>query len=228
MTGPKRVTLFVVVIAVGALLVFLFGGCALTKGRIKGDGITVNGVKDGDGAKLDTSTSAEVLTLPAGTKVTTVKGSASPAIPATETSPAVPAKPATETTTFVLPRDTQWRKDERSVAADVGVIDQTVAVKRLEIAERKWLLWVAIGCGVAGMIAKASFPAWPTIANGLLLSAVVAFAAWKLSDIPAWAWLATIAVAVLLVMGYKRREKDEREEAAANVNPVSTPPKVVP
>lgn len=229
MTGKRRVILFVALVVVAAALTFLFGGCALTKGRIKGHGVTVQGVKDGNGAKLDTNTSAEVLTLPAGTRVTTVKETAMPATPATETSPAIPPKPATETTQFVLNRDSQWRKDEKRIAADVGQIDQTVAVKRLEIAERKWLLWTAIACGVAGLIVKASFPAWPSVSNGLLLAAVAAGAAWKLSDIPAWTWLAVIGVSVLLVMGYKRREKDEREakEELAKAK-VVTVPVVVP
>ncbi len=228
MTGPRRVFVIVALVVAAALVIWLFGGCAMLKGRIKSGGVTVQSPKDGNGASLAQQHSGETLTLPEGTKFTTVKETASPAIPATSTTAAVPAKPATETTTFVLPKEAVWQKDETKVEANTGTIDNTVAVKRLEIAERQWLLWVAIGCGVGGLIVRASFPAWPSISNGLLLAGIVAFAAWKLSEIPAWTWLAVLGVAVLLVMGYKRREKDEREAAAANVNPQSPSPKVVP
>ncbi len=228
MTGTRRLLWFVGLLVVAVILTFAFSGCNLMKGRIKAPGVTVQSPRDGNNASLAQQHSGETLTLPEGTRVTTVKETASPAIPATSTTPAIPAKPAIETTTFVLPKEAVWQKEETKVEANTGTIDNTVAVKRLEIAERQWLLWVAIGCGVGGLIVRASFPAWPSISNGLLMAGVVAFAAWKLSEIPAWTWLAVLGVAVLLVMGYKRREKDEREAAAANVNPQSPSPKVVP
>lgn len=211
-----------------ACLVLVLSGCALFKGRIKAGGVTVNGVADGNGASLASDKSAAVLPLPAGSKLTVTKWEPVAWQPATGTRPEVKSQPAREVTEVTLSRDTQWRKDETKIVADTGTIDTTVAVRRLEIAERKWLLWAAIACAVGGLVVKASFPAWPSISNGLLLAAVAAGAAWKLSDIPAWTWLAVIGVAVLLVMGYKRREKDEREAKEELLRTKAVPVVVVP
>lgn len=199
-------------------LLVAFSGCSMFAKRpsISGGGFSVVGPADaGKPATLDSGASVATLPLPAGSTLVMTKSEATKAIPATDQTPAVAAQPAKEVVEVKLAGPTEWRKTESTVKADTGTVDTSVATHRIDVEERRWLLFAAIGCGIAGLICKASFPAWPSISNGLLMAAVAAGAAWKLSDIPAWLWAVVIGVSVLLVMGYKRREKDEREAAAA-------------
>lgn len=215
MSGPRRVIWFVVVVALAALVMFLMPGC-LTKGRIKGQGgVVVQGPKDGNNVSLAQEQSTGVLTLPAGSKLTTVKESASPAVPATETTPAIPPKPAREITEVTLSRDTTWRKDETKIAADTGVIDQTVALRRIQVSENRYLLITSIGCMI---LAGAFFYIkYPTPALMCAAGSVIAFIAWKVADLPPWFWIMVpclVVGAVFLWRGYERKENEEKDRAA--------------
>ncbi len=225
MNGPRRVYVIVGVILVAILMIWIFAGCALTKGRIRGAGVTVQAQKDGNGASLASDSSAQVLTLPAGTKVTTVKTEAVRAIPATETTPAVAPQPATEKTEFVLAKETQWRKDETKIAADTGVIDTTVAVKRLQVAENRYLLFAAIGAAVAGGFFL--YIKYPTPALMCGAASVVYFLAWRLSDLPDYFWMigaAAVAGGAFLYLGHRRGEHDGVKAAlAGDIEPKVTP-----
>lgn len=196
-------------------------GCTSTKGRITTPGVTVQGPKDGNNASLVTENAGAVLPLPEGSRLVITKTEAVQAIPATGTTPAVAAQPAMEVTEVVLSRDTEWRRDETKIAANTGTIDTSIATHRIDVAERRWLLWAAIGCGIAGLVSRASFPAWPTISNGLLMAAVAAGAAWKLAEIPPLVFAGVILISVLYVLGYKRREKDEKTEPSIKTTPAS-------
>lgn len=200
-----------------ALVLFILTGCALTKGRIKGAGVTVNGQKDANGVSLASDKEVATITLPAGSKLTTVKWDAVPWQPAVNGRPEVAAQPAREETHVVLSRDAEWRRDETKIVADAGVIDTSVARYRIDVQSRQWLLYWAGILGLASIVARVYFKAWPTLSNGLMFAAIAAFGAWKLAEVPWWAWIAVLVVAGLLIVGYKRREKDEREEAVAPV-----------
>lgn len=215
MNGPRRVIWFVVVLALVAALTFLFSGCALTKGRIKGHGVTVQGPKDGNNVSLAQEQSTGVLPLPAGSTVTVTKFGAVAWEPAINGRPEVRAQPAREVTEVTLSRDTTWRKDETKIAADTGVVDQTVALKRIQAGENRYLLFAAIGAAVAALLFV--YIKYPTPALMCGAASVVFFLAWKLADLPDWFYLVGIvgaAGAVFLWRGYERKENEERDRAA--------------
>lgn len=202
------------VVLAGGLL-FLLGGCSRNPSIKTGD-TTVTGPRDaGQPAKVNTAKTGETVTLPEGStiKVTTTEAApAQPAAPATDENPAMPAQPATPkvTVTEIVPAGpVEWQRTETTVQADTGTVDTSVARHRIEVAERRWLLWAAIGCGVGGIIIRSMLPAWPALSNGLLLAAVLAGLAWKLADIPSWIWLLALGAVALLILGYKRAEWDK-------------------
>jgi hypothetical protein len=219
-----------------AILAVFLAGCS-TVGKIKSKTLTVLGVESaGKGATLDENHETAVLPLPAGTRAVMTSFPATAGVPATETSPAIAPQPGRTVTEFVFDKPTEWRKTGTYIRADTGTVDTTVARHRIDVAERRWLLWVAIGCGIAGLVMRSTLPQWPSISNGLLLGAVAAGLAWKLAEVPAWLWLGILALVTILVLGYKRREKDEKEEAIelakdkaiAVVVPPAPPPVVIP
>ncbi len=196
-------------------LVVLFGlpGCfSPGKGSIKAGEVTVRGVADaGKPASLNTSTAGERLPLPAGSKITKTE---TPAQPATATAPAEPAK----TVTVVEPAGpTEWTKTAETVSADTGTIDTSVSKHRIDVAERRWLLFTAIGCALGGLVLKSMLPAWPGLSNGLLFGAVLAGASWKLSEVPSWLWAIALSIAAILAMGYKRAQWDQNGDGIPDV-----------
>ncbi len=225
MNGARRVFVIVALVVAAALVIWLFGGCAMLKGRIKSGGVTVQSPKDGNGASLAQQHSGETLTLPEGTKVTTVKETASPAIPATSTTPAIPARPATETTTFVLPKEAVWQKDETRVEANTGTIDNTVAVRRIQAAENRYLLFAAIAAAGAGGFFL--YIKYPTPAMMCGAASVVFFLAWKLADLPSWFYVVgvvAIAGGFALWRGHARGEADGvKAGLAGDVEPKNPP-----
>ena len=86
--------------------------------------------------------------------------------------------------------------------------DQTIAIKKQEDKERRVLLYAAIAFAAIGVILRVVLHTWPALSNGFLLSAGIAGVAWKVAEIPAWMCAMGIAVAVLLILGYKRGEWD--------------------
>lgn len=215
MSGTRRVIWFVVVVALAALVMFLMPGC-LTKGRIKGQGgVVVQGPKDGNNVSLAQEQSAGVLTLPQGSTVTVTKFGAVAWEPAINGRPEVRAQPAREVTEVTLSRDTTWRKDETKLAADTGVVDQTVALKRIQAGENRYLLFAAIGAAVAALLFV--YIKYPTPALMCGAASVVFFLAWKLADLPDWFYVVGIvgaAGAVFLWRGYERKENEEKDRAA--------------
>ena len=195
----------------GALLFGLSGCNALrSKGVIRTPGASVYGVPDaGKPAILNTSDAAEVLPLPEGSRIFITETAAVPAKPATLDAPAEKAKPATKLTEIAPAGPTEWRKTEATVNADTGTIDTSVTTHRIDVAERRWLLFTAIGCGILGLVVRSMVPQWPGLSNGLLLGAALAGLSWKLSDIPAWLWAIALGVVALLALGYKRAEWDK-------------------
>lgn len=193
------------------LAAVLVSGCGLVGKRpvIKAGNASVVGLPDGTGTTLSQGETKSGVIIPANTPVEIVRHEAVPATPTT------PFRPAREEIRFIPTFDTKLESVSTQLSANSGAVDTTVALRRIDVAERRWLLFTAIGCAILGFVGRIYFPAWPAIPNGLLLAAAAAGLAWKLSDIPAWLWAAVIGVALLLVLGYKRREKDELVEKTA-------------
>jgi hypothetical protein len=172
--------------------------------RIKAGPVSVTGVKDaGKPATLATSEAGTVIPLPEGSRVTVTKYE-----PVAAT-PMAPAQPAKEVTEIAPSGPTEYHKTESTVKADTGTVDTSVRKHQIDVEDRRWLLWAAIVCGIAGVVLKSMLPGWGGLSNGLLIGAALAFGAWKLSDIPAWIWAAVIIVMVAMAAGYKRAEWDK-------------------
>lgn len=195
----------------------LLGGCSRSP-RIRSGEVSVMGTKDaGKPATLDTSSEGEVLEIPAGSEVTVTEYEAVAAKPATNDTPAVEAEPAKKVTEVKLSGTSNWRRNKATVKADTGTVDTTVAKHRIDAQERRWLLWAAIGCGLAGLVVRSMLPAWPALSNGLLIASPVAFAAWKLAEVPPWLWGVVVSGVVLMALGYKRAEWDANGDGIPDV-----------
>jgi hypothetical protein len=175
-------------------LAVALAGCATPRAKLSGGQSAAGPHDNGTPAKVESGSTVTTALLPAGSVVTFT--------------PAEAIAPVTAT----LSAPMELRTETRHESATTGTVDTTVAVKRIETetaaAERRWLLWAAIACGVAGLVVRSLLPAWPGLSNGLLVGAVAAGAAWKLAEVPAWIWLLCIAAAALLALGYKRAEWD--------------------
>jgi hypothetical protein len=187
-----------------AMLALCLVGCGTALPRVKVKGATAQGPRDiGAPAVVESGGTVTTLPVPAGSTVESTVG-----VAATAANAAIPAA-----VKVVLAGASELRSETHQAKASSGTTDSTVAVKRIEVesaaSERRWLLWAAIGCGVVGLVLKSLLPAWPALSNGLLVGAVAAGAAWKLSEVPAWLWLAVLVGAALMVSGYKRAEWDK-------------------
>lgn len=180
------------------LFVAIFsGGCAGPFAKLKNGGQVRTPNDPGTPGTVESGSTTTTTPLPTGSTV--------------ESTPATATAPAGVKVTLSAP--SEMRTETRIEKANTGTVDTTVAVKRIETesaaAERRWLLWAAIGCGVAGLVVRSLLPAWPGLSNGLLAGAVAAGVAWKLAEVPAWLWLCFLAGAALLALGYKRAEWDK-------------------
>ena len=198
-----RTVIRLIAYGVITLLVLCLFGCGIALPRVKVPGATAQGPRDiGVPAVVESGGTVTTLPVPSGSTVESV-----PAVPASATSAAIPAS-----VKVVLAGASELRSETHSAKASSGSTDSTIAVKRIEVesaaSERRWLLWAAIGCGMVGLVLKSMLPAWPALSNGLLVGAMAAGCAWKLAEVPAWLWLAVLAVAGLMVAGYKRAEWD--------------------
>jgi hypothetical protein len=165
----------------------------------------------GSPATLAQNEGKSTLVIPAETKVVSTE---TYPVPATATTPYVPRQITTEWS-FSKPTSFEmWSKDAQ---ASTGTIDTTVAKHRIDVADRSKLLWIAIGCGVAGIIVRSLLPAWPALSNGLLIAAPCAFAAWKFSDVPSWLWAIILGIVGFMALGYKKAEWDKNNDGIPDV-----------
>lgn len=184
----------------GVALALALGGCG-TVGRIVSGGTKVTGVTDA--GKPATLTSGEVRTgfrVPAKSRLTITRTDA------TQTSPAV------EVSTWDFSEPTQFEQQASTILANTGTVDTSVRKHQIDAAERRWLLFAAIGCAIAGLVVHSLIPAWPGLSNGLLVASPLAFAAWKFAEIPAWLWAVAVLVMAVLALGYKRAEWDANKD----------------
>lgn len=157
----------------------------------------------GKPATVTKSDQGVTVALPEGSRL--VKTEYAP-LPATEKTEAQPAKTVTE---IVPGGPTEYHETKATVDAQTGTVDTSVAKHKIDVEDRSKLLWVAIGCGILGLVAKSMLPAWPSLSNGLLIASPCAFAAWKFAEVPSWLWACVIVGVLLLIAGYKRAEWDK-------------------
>jgi len=179
----------------------VFSGCAwFGAGRITSGGTTVQGVKDaGSPATIAKSDAGVSVALPQGSEVVVTK---SEAIPATDKTPAVPAK---EITSIRPNGPSEYHQTESKTAASTGTIDQSVALKKVEAAEDRILLYGALGLAVAGGIFF--WLKYPSPALMCWAGAGISFLAWKVSGLPSWFWGLSVLAAgggVGLYFGHNR------------------------
>lgn len=174
----------------------LLSGCALFNrgGKISTGGVTVTAQPDaGKPATLSTAEAGTSMAIPAGSTIKVTQTEATPASPATTVTEIVPSAP------------TEIRHTEKKVNADSGTVDTSVALKKIEAAESRVLLYAAIVAALAaGFFVWASYPT-PAIACGV--ASAVFFMAWKLSDLPDWFYvLGAVAAAagIAIYFGHKR------------------------
>jgi hypothetical protein len=191
------------VIAAAALCLLCSCAYFQKRGLIKSGNVTVAAVGDaGKPGELHTSDRKESLPIPAGSKTVVTKTEATPATDKT------PFKPRTEVTEITFNGPTEWQKFDTSVSANTGTVDTSVALKKVESAESRPLLYAAI----ASLLAAGFFlyRAYPTPAFACGGAAVVFFIAWKASGLPDWFWAVgacALAGAVALYLGHERGEK---------------------
>jgi len=190
-------------------------GCALfqKKGVATIGKNSVAAVADaGKPATLATSDGREVVAIPKDTTVTITK---------TE---ATTTNPATEKTELHFNSPTEWQKFTATVAANTGTVDTSVALKKVESAESRPLLYAAIASALAaGFFLYRAYPTPAFVCGG---AAVVFFLSWKASGLPDWFWAVgacALTGAVALYLGHERGEK-AAVVAGTPVTPVSVTP----
>jgi len=174
----------------------LLSGCSLFNrgGKISTGGVTVTAQPDaGKPATLSTAEAGTSMAIPAGSTIKVTQTEATPSAPATTVTEIVPSAP------------TEIRHTEKKVNADSGTVDTSVALKKIEAAESRVLLYAAIGAALlGGFFVWASYPT-PAIACGV--ASAVFFMAWKLSDLPDWFYVlgaVAIAAGIAIYLGHKR------------------------
>lgn len=187
------------------LSLLILTGCLHGKGKTnKGTEISspVNAESPSTAKDSETKT---VATLPPGT---IIKASF---IPAT------PDQAAQFLTTYDLLKGatlTQHASSSEVSVAPARAPDKSVEIFKAQAAERRWLLFVGIGLGVAGIALMSIMPEWKGLYRGAFGGTILALCAWKLAEIPAWAWGLTIGISVLLAIGYKRKEQESASTKA--------------
>jgi len=207
--NPLRVALLAVALWICLLAVILVcSGCgAIPRIKIPATknlpAIDVAAPRDaGKPATVASSGKESRLDPPQGSIVTITRTESQPA---TENAP---ARPAIEVREIRLAADASLIERAQHVDASTGTIDTTVAKHRINAAESRWLLIAAIITLVAGLIVRSLVPQWPGLSNGLFVAAPIFFAAWKFSEVPAWAGFVVVGVVALGALYYKRGEID--------------------
>lgn len=191
------------------VLCLLLGGCS-TVGRIKTGAASIFAVKDaGKAATLDENHEVATLPIPAGTRAVMTSLEPIAGQPATETSPAIAPQAGRTVTEFIFDKPSEWKKTGTYIRADTGTVDTTIAKHRIDVEESRYLLFAAMGAGIAaGVFLYLKYPTPAFICGG---AAVIFFMAWKLSGLPWWFHIlgfCAIAAAIFLWIGHRRGERD--------------------
>lgn len=201
---PKY-SIFAVVTAV-----ILFSGCgtwrktaSVTVTPATGKVIAQNAENATAPAKVETEKTETVTTIGAGTKAE---------IPAE-----VAGKPVVVSVVLPAIKVVSEEMKTAATASNERAPDKSVEIHKIDAAERRWLLWAAIGCGIVGVVIRQLMPAWPSLSHGLLVGAALAFGAWKFDQIPQWIFAVVIGAVALIALGYKRSEWDANHNGIPDV-----------
>lgn len=194
-------------ISVGATIaVILLSGCSLLPGHIKLGGNSVTAVKDaGRPATIATGDKTESIPLPDGSSLTITKFEAQAEQITKDGKAVTPAAPAKTVTEIHLAGASQLTTTEKTVAANTGTVDTTVANHRIDETAKEPLLYCAIAC-VLVAVAMLYFE-HPAAAGLSAAAAAALFAAWRMPDLPEWFWMLGaigIAGALCLVFGHAK------------------------
>lgn len=185
-----------------AWAVVLSAGCANT-GRMTNGSMRITPPANAEKASSSSVETATVDTvIPAGTTKRVVETEATSSLPALRETVYEFHAPSVEKQ--VVTRHVAIMSNERAP-------DQAVALAKVEAQERRYLLFIGIGLGIAAIAVKSLLPLWPGLWRGSAMGAILALGAWKLSEIPAWIWAVALGVSALIAFGYKRGELDQNK-----------------
>lgn len=195
---------WIIAIALAGLILLVACGCAVFRGAagIKVPGVAVTAPKDnGKPATLETNETGTTMGIPAGSAVKVTHTDAQPA------SDKEPAKPGTTVTEIVPSAPTEIRHTGKQVTAGTGTVDTSVALKKIDAAERRPLLFCAIGAAVAGLAFM--YVRFQAIAGMCFIGAGCFFLAWRMAEISPWVGGLFLVAAVAGFAFYKRAEWDK-------------------
>lgn len=189
--------------ALALLACLAFAGCASLPRATISTGSAVGPRDNGTPAKVSSGSTVTTAVIPTGSTITFT--------------PADSVAPVTATISAPM----ELRTESRTESAQTGTVDTTVATKRIEVEsaadERRPLLWVAIACGVLGVLAFALLKEWPIIGRALLAASALAGVAWKVAEVPWWAFAAVLLFAAIAVAFYKRAEWDADKDGIPDI-----------
>ena len=200
------------------LITFLAGGCASGLGKARTDvhGTSVVAPSNASGpTKVAVAESATRVVVDAGTKV--ISSLASVSAPATST--------------VVLPKFelTQETKSNATEVSPPRAPDQSVALEKVAVADRRPLLYAAMACVVlAILIGSPGLGDHPTAGLMIGFGAALFFLAWRAASEP---WLgyaagAAILIGTMLAVGYEICQFHLRK--AASTTTTTKPPVAQP
>lgn len=170
--------------------------------KSKKSAVEVVGVKDaGTPATVNTDSTKEAVQIPAGSTITKT------IVQATAN------EPAKEVVQIALSAPTILRTEKVRENISTGTIDTAVATKRIEVEaaaeSRRPILFIALALLVAAIALYALLPQWKGLYTAAGIGSAITFAAWKLSDIPAWVGVVILGGMGLVALGYKKGELDK-------------------
>lgn len=191
--------------------VLLLSGCAFLArpGKVKLGNSSAEAPANAQAATtISTDEGSEVIDIPAGTQVSV-----------TETANDG-AKPASRVFTYAFINASQHRIKRDFKQAEIPPQrppDTSVDKHKIDVAERRWLLFAAIGAGIAAVVLKSMLPGWGGLSNGMGAGAIILFAAWKFSEVPWWASLIVVGIVAAMALGYKRAEWDKNGDGIPDI-----------
>lgn len=202
-------TMLGVLVVIWAL--FLGVGCSMIggKGRIQvGKNKVISPPNAETASTITETTTHTTIPIPAGTAFS--------GIPAPDNDPVR----ENAVTSIYWPKETVLTQHKVTKEASVSPPrkpDATIELKKLELADRRIILYASIACLIAGIVVKAVLPAWPSLPMGLFAAAPLLFLAWKFAEIPWWIAALPVGLVIVLVLGYKRAEWDKNKDGIPDV-----------
>ncbi len=208
------------VVSTTLLVAFLACGCASGLGKAKvlvGSSIVTPPENASSPTKVAVAESVTRVVVDAGTKVTS--------------SPASPSAVAAQVVEFPKMVVEQTTKSNATEVAAPRAPDQSVALSKVAVADRRPLLWAAMACAVVAiLVGSPGLGAHPTAGLMIGFGAGLFFLAWRAASEP---WLgyaagAAILIGVTLAVGYEISLMHQRKAVAASTTTTVKPSVVQP